>query len=108
MKTHFSILAWEIPWVSEPGGLQPTIVHKGSAATEHTHASWEEIICSCYIGLGFTKMMTFFLSVKEPKCLCRRKMKDDNVDLTALSILWKIKIDPILVNASTIPGKAAF
>ena len=35
-------------------------------------------------------------------------MKDDNVDLTALSILWKIKIDPILVNASTIPGKAAF
>ena len=22
MKTHFSILAWEIPWTEEPGGLQ--------------------------------------------------------------------------------------
>ena len=23
MGTHFSILAWEIPWTEEPGGLQP-------------------------------------------------------------------------------------
>ena len=53
-------------------------------------------------------MMTFFLSVKEPKSFCRRKMEDGNVDLTALFILWTIKIDPILVNASTMPGKAAF
>ena len=22
MKTHFSILAWRIPWTEEPGGLQ--------------------------------------------------------------------------------------
>ena len=22
MATHFSILAWKIPWTSEPGGLQ--------------------------------------------------------------------------------------
>ena len=22
MATHFSILAWEIPWMEEPGGLQ--------------------------------------------------------------------------------------
>ena len=22
MSTHFSILAWEIPWAEEPGGLQ--------------------------------------------------------------------------------------
>ena len=22
MKTHSSILAWEIPWTEEPGGLQ--------------------------------------------------------------------------------------
>ena len=22
MATHFSILAWEIPWIEEPGGLQ--------------------------------------------------------------------------------------
>ena len=24
MTTHFSILAWEIPWIEEPGGLQST------------------------------------------------------------------------------------
>ena len=24
MATHFSILAWEIPWMEEPGGLQST------------------------------------------------------------------------------------
>ncbi|KAB0369845.1 hypothetical protein FD755_018838 [Muntiacus reevesi] len=24
MATHFSLLAWEIPWTEEPGGLQPT------------------------------------------------------------------------------------
>ena len=23
MTTHFSILAWRIPWTKEPGGLQP-------------------------------------------------------------------------------------
>ena len=23
MATHFSILAWEIPWTDEAGGLQP-------------------------------------------------------------------------------------
>ena len=22
METHFSILAWKIPWTEEPGGLQ--------------------------------------------------------------------------------------
>ena len=38
--THFSILAWEIPWTEEPGGLQSTgsqrVGHDG--ATEHgTH-----------------------------------------------------------------------
>ena len=24
MATHFSILAWKIPWTQEPGGLQST------------------------------------------------------------------------------------
>ena len=23
MATHFSILAWKIPWTKEPGGLRP-------------------------------------------------------------------------------------
>ena len=28
MATHLSILAWEIPWTEEPGGLQSTGVAK--------------------------------------------------------------------------------
>ena len=33
MATHFSILAWEIPWTEEPGGLQ-SWGHKESDMTE--------------------------------------------------------------------------
>ena len=33
MATHSSILAWEIPWTEEPGGLQ-SIGHKESDTTE--------------------------------------------------------------------------
>ena len=31
IATHFSILAWEIPWTEEPGGLQST----GSQRVRH-------------------------------------------------------------------------
>ena len=31
METHSSILAWEIPWAEEPGGLQ----YKGSQRVRH-------------------------------------------------------------------------
>ena len=40
MATHSSILAWEIPWTEDPGGLQSTRGHKESdmaEATEHEH-----------------------------------------------------------------------
>ena len=32
MATHFSILAWKIPWTEEPGGLQSM----GLQRVEHT------------------------------------------------------------------------
>ena len=31
METHFSILAWRMPWTEEPGGLQST----GSRSVGH-------------------------------------------------------------------------
>ena len=34
MATHSSILAWEIPWTREPGGLQST-GRKESDTTDH-------------------------------------------------------------------------
>ena len=33
MATHFSILAWEIPWTEEPGGLQSMGSQKESDVT---------------------------------------------------------------------------
>ena len=35
--THFGILAWEIPWTGEPGGLQSTELQKvgHDLVTEH-------------------------------------------------------------------------
>ena len=36
MAIHSRILAWEIPWTEQPGGLQST-GHKDSDMTEHTH-----------------------------------------------------------------------
>ena len=38
MATHSSILAWEIPWTEEPGGLHPW-GHKESDVTEATKHS---------------------------------------------------------------------
>ena len=39
MATHCSILAWEIPWPEEPGGLQSMGLQRvgHDLATEHTH-----------------------------------------------------------------------
>ena len=34
MATHSSILAWEIPWMEEPGGLQSMGVSQESDMTE--------------------------------------------------------------------------
>ena len=36
MTTHSSILAWEIPWTEEPGGLQFHSVSRESDTTEAT------------------------------------------------------------------------
>ena len=36
IATHYSILAWEIPWTEEPSGVQ-SMGHKKSNTTEDTH-----------------------------------------------------------------------
>ena len=35
MATHSSVLAWEVPWTEEPGGLQ-SMGSQESDMTEHT------------------------------------------------------------------------
>ena len=38
MATHSSTLAWRIPWIEEPGGLQSTGSQKELDLTEHSTA----------------------------------------------------------------------
>ena len=42
MATHSSILAWEIPWTEEPGGLQSmeSQIVRHDGATEHEELKW--------------------------------------------------------------------
>ena len=37
MAAHFSILAWDIPWIEEPGRLYSPWCCKESDTTEHAH-----------------------------------------------------------------------
>ena len=40
MATHSSILAWEIPWAEEPGGLQSMGLHElGMTRQLNTHST---------------------------------------------------------------------
>ena len=52
VATHISILAWEIPWIEEPDGLQS----KGSKRVRHDGATKQQqehgmvlFLCPCYI-----------------------------------------------------------
>ena len=44
MATHSSILAWEIPWTEEPGGLQSMGLQRVGHDLVTKHASTEERI----------------------------------------------------------------
>ena len=37
MTTHSSVLAWEIPWIEKPGGLQSMGLHRVGHNGAHTH-----------------------------------------------------------------------
>ena len=39
MATHSSILAWKIPWMEEPGGLQSMGLLRGTTERLHFHFS---------------------------------------------------------------------
>ena len=50
--THFSILAWEIPWTEEPSGLRPWGCKKSDTTEQpnthtHTHTYTQDYFKSC-------------------------------------------------------------
>ena len=46
MATHFSMLAWRIPWTEKPGGLQ-FMGSKESDTTECVHTGEVSVITGC-------------------------------------------------------------
>ena len=44
MATHFSTLAWRIPWIEEPGGYSPQGRKESGKTeeTEHTRTGYEK------------------------------------------------------------------
>ena len=49
MATHFTILAWRIPWTEEPGELQYLGLKRARHdwATKHTHTDDHTSVFSC-------------------------------------------------------------
>ena len=54
MATHFSILAWEIPWIEEPGGLQ-------SMGSQRVRQGMTEHACTVLM------LATYFEMAQAPK-----------------------------------------
>ena len=66
MTTHSSTLPWKIPWVEEPGRLQPM----GSLRVGH---DWSDLAAAAaaFLLLGFPDGTSHI----EPACQCRKHNK---------------------------------
>jgi len=47
MATHYSVLAWEIPWTGEPGGLQPMGLKRRIQLGDYTTTTTSTYYPSC-------------------------------------------------------------
>ena len=45
MATHFSIVAWRIPWTEEPGGLQSMGLQRVGHTHTHTNEFFGKVTC---------------------------------------------------------------
>ena len=63
MATHSSILAWEIPWTEEPGGLQSTGWQKNQMQQETTQQQQSMLMILEYIQSAVGKVVNFLKSI---------------------------------------------
>ena len=56
METHSSILAWEIPWTEEPGGLQPWVRKESDMS--------EQFRTACFLGKTVSLCAASFSTTK--------------------------------------------
>ena len=86
MATHSSILAWRIPWMVEPGGLQ-------SMGSQRVRYDWATSL-SLYQFIGLPR----WCSHKESACQCR-KMQEMWVQYLGGKIPWRRKWHPTPVGS---------
>ena len=65
MATHSRILAWEIPWIEEPGGLQSielqTVRHNlATKQQQHTFFCLKMYFSVCFVRLLYYTFLFFF------------------------------------------------
>ena len=100
MASHFGILAWEIPWTEEPGGLHSM----GSQKVRHdwatnTHTDMHTYMCIWYLYHILQVFVPKWLRGRESACQCRRC----GFDPTDGKIPWRREWLPTLV---FLPGKS--
>ena len=84
MATYPSILAWEIPWMEEPGGL----LSMGSHRVGH---DWSDLAAAAF------PRLPPWLSGKESTCQCRRLQS-----LWVQSLGWEDPLEEKMVTRSSI------
>ena len=86
MATHPSILAWEIPWTEEPGGLQSMRSQSQTQLSTHTSKPWHDLKENkCYWRYMCFSPQIIFVTVTS--CLPRAQA-DTGTYLRSLSVGW--------------------
>ena len=84
IATHSNILAWEIPWTEEPGGLQPMDSQKGQtqqATKQQQQLNTSNIICG---RIGEMMILRFAFKWTQLSCV--------NMELMHHFQVWTVKI----------------
>ena len=78
MATHSSVLAWKIPWIEEPGGLQSIGSQRVSQnwGTEYTHTHMLELLC-CIAEIN----TTWYVNYTSIKNFFKRTVGAENMSL---------------------------
>ena len=84
MATHYSIIAWRIPWTEEPGGLQSTGLQRigRNWASEHAHTL---VLFNPACSLSFLSLNPAWLS-RQSGCSCGVTEQTGKLELR--EVMW--------------------
>ena len=74
MATHSSILAWEIPWTEEPGGLQSTELQKSQKHLSNWAWAWAQVNIHQNSYYLYKKQYIFLIHYKLKNSVCKNHL----------------------------------